>query len=261
MMAALEQKDEDELWHEYRRTKNLEIRERLVTQYAPLVKYVAGKIAIAMPHNIEFDDLVGFGQFGLLDAIDKFDPNKGVKFKTYAVLRIRGAIIDELRSVDWVPRSIRQKAREIEDTVGVLEAQLGRIATDREIADALGLTEEDYGKTLVKISCTTVLSLNDVWFSGDENDKISIGESLEASICLNPDVIIETTEVKRVINESLKELPEKEKQIIVLYYYEGLTLKEIGRILGVTESRVSQLHTKAIIHLRSKLTHARRGII
>ncbi|MDR1466739.1 MAG: RNA polymerase sigma factor WhiG [Treponema sp.] len=260
-MAALEQKDEDELWHEYRRTKNLEIRERLVTQYAPLVKYVAGKIAIAMPHNIEFDDLVGFGQFGLLDAIDKFDPNKGVKFKTYAVLRIRGAIIDELRSVDWVPRSIRQKAREIEDTVGVLEAQLGRIATDREIADALGLTEEDYGKTLVKISCTTVLSLNDVWFSGDENDKISIGESLEASICLNPDVIIETTEVKRVINESLKELPEKEKQIIVLYYYEGLTLKEIGRILGVTESRVSQLHTKAIIHLRSKLTHARRGII
>ncbi|MDR1127188.1 MAG: RNA polymerase sigma factor WhiG [Treponema sp.] len=261
MIVTLEQKDEDELWREYRETKNGGIRERFVTQYAPLVKYVAGKVAITMPHNIEFDDLVGFGQFGLLDAIDKFDPNKGVKFKTYAVVRIRGAIIDELRSIDWVPRSIRQKAREVENVIGMLEAQLGRIATDREIADALGMTEEDYGKTLMKISCTTMLSLNDVWFSGDENDKISIGESLEASTSLNPDVMMEATEVKRVINESLKELPEKEKQITVLYYYEGLTLKEIGHILGVTESRVSQLHTKAIIHLRSKLTHARRGII
>jgi RNA polymerase sigma factor for flagellar operon FliA len=261
MMVTLEQKDEDELWREYRKTKNGGIRERLVTQYAPLVKYVAGKVAITMPHNIEFDDLVGFGQFGLLDAIDKFDPNKGVKFKTYAVVRIRGAIIDELRSIDWVPRSIRQKAREVENVIGTLEAQLGRIATDHEIADALGMTEADYGKTLMKISCTTMLSLNDVWFSGDENDKISIGESLEASMSLNPDVMMEMTEVKRVINESLKELPEKEKQITILYYYEGLTLKEIGHILGVTESRVSQLHTKAIIHLRSKLTHARRVII
>ncbi|MDR1466419.1 MAG: RNA polymerase sigma factor WhiG [Treponema sp.] len=260
-MVALEQKDEDELWRKYKKTKSWEIREKFVIQYAPLVKYVAGKVAIAMPHNVEFDDLIGFGQFGLLDAIDKFDPNKGVKFKTYAVLRIRGAIIDELRSIDWVPRSIRQKAREIEDATGTLEAQLGRIATDREIADVLGTTEEDYRKTLIKISCTTILSLNDVWFSGDENDKISIGESLEASIALNPDVMMETTEVKRIINESLRELPEKEKQITILYYYEGLTLKEIGRILGVTESRVSQLHTKAIVHLRSKLTHARRGII
>ncbi|MDR0644663.1 MAG: RNA polymerase sigma factor WhiG [Treponema sp.] len=260
-MVTLEQKEEDELWREYRKTKDWAIRERFVIQYAPLVKYVAGKVAIAMPHNVEFDDLVGFGQFGLLDAIDKFDPNKGVKFKTYAVLRIRGAIIDELRSIDWVPRSIRQKAREIEDAIGTLEAQLGRIATDREVANTLGMGEEEYGKTLMKISCTTMLSLNDVWFSGDENDKVSIGESLEAPMNLNPDIIMEITEVKRVINESLKELPEKERQIIVSYYYEGLTLKEIGYVLGVTESRVSQLHTKAIIHLRSKLTHARRGII
>ncbi|MDR0786126.1 MAG: RNA polymerase sigma factor WhiG [Treponema sp.] len=261
MTVTLEQKEENELWREYRKTKDWGIRERLVTQYAPLVKYVAGKVAIVMPHNIEFDDLVGFGQFGLLDAIDKFDPNKGVKFKTYAVLRIRGAIIDELRSIDWVPRSVRQKAREIENAIGTIEAQLGRIATDREVADSLGMTEEEYGKNLMKISCTTMLSLNDVWFSGDENDKVSIGESLEAAMNFNPDVMMEITEIKRVVNESLKELPEKEKRIIVLYYYEDLTLKEIGRILGVTESRVSQLHTKAIIHLRSKLTHARRGIV
>jgi RNA polymerase sigma factor for flagellar operon FliA len=256
-----EQKTEDEHWVEYRKTKDLKIRESFIKQYAPLVKYVAGKVSIGMPPSVEFDDLVGFGVLGLLDAIDKFDPAKGVKFKTYAVTRIRGAIIDELRAIDWVPRSVRQKMREIEETVSALEAQLGRVATDQEIALSLGLKEDEYLKLLMKTSCTTMLSLNDVWFCGDENDKISIGESIESPSSLNPDVIVEKKEMRRVLAELIGELPDKEKKILVLYYYEDLTLKEIGQVLEVTESRVSQLHSKAILRLRSKLMNARKGIV
>ncbi|MDR2402474.1 MAG: RNA polymerase sigma factor WhiG [Spirochaetaceae bacterium] len=258
---SLEQKTEEELWLEYHQKRDPKIREVFIKQYAPLVKYVAGKVAVGMPHNVEFDDLVGFGVFGLLDAIDKFDPAKNVKFKTYAVTRIRGAIFDELRSIDWVPRSVRQKTREIEDAIGSLEAQLGRTATDQEIANSLGIDEGEFLKTMMKISGTSILSLNDVWFSGDENDKVSIGDSIEAPMSLNPDVIVEKDEIRRVIVNAISELPEKEKKILVLYYYEDLTLKEIGQVLEVTESRVSQLHTKAILRLRAKLTNIRKGIV
>jgi RNA polymerase sigma factor for flagellar operon FliA len=258
---SLEQKTEEELWQEYRINRDLQIREAFIKQYAPLVKYVAGKVAVGMPHNVEFDDLVGFGVFGLLDAIDKFDPDKNVKFKTYAVTRIRGAIFDELRSIDWVPRSVRQKTREVEEAIGSLEAQLGRTATDQEIASSMGMNEDEFLKTMMKISGTSVLSLNDVWFSGDENDKVSIGDSIEAPVSLNPDVIVEKDEMRRVIVEAINDLPDKEKKILVLYYYEDLTLKEIGQVLEVTESRVSQLHTKAILRLRSKLTNIRKGIV
>ncbi|MDR0637004.1 MAG: RNA polymerase sigma factor WhiG [Treponema sp.] len=252
---------EEERWLEYSQTQNPQIREDFIKQYAPLVKYVAGKVAVGMPHTVEFDDLVGYGNFGLLDAIAKFDPHKGVKFKTYAVTRIRGAIFDELRSIDWVPRSVRQKMREIEEAVGALEAQLGRAASDKEIAASLNMSEADYLKTVMKFSSTSILSLNDVWFSKDENDKVSIVDSIEAPASLNPDVIVEKEEIRRVIVEQINELPEKEKKILVLYYYEDLTLKEIGQVLDVTESRVSQLHTKAIMRLRSKLTNIRKGIM
>ncbi|MDR2482136.1 MAG: RNA polymerase sigma factor WhiG [Treponema sp.] len=256
-----EEKTEAELWFAYRQNRDPKIRETFIKQYAPLVKYVAGKVAVGMPHSVEFDDLVGFGVFGLLDAIDKFDPEKSVKFKTYAVTRIRGAIFDELRSIDWVPRSVRQKTREVEEAIGSLEAQLGRTATDQEIARSLGMGEGEFLKTMMKISGTSVLSLNDVWFSGDENDKVSIGDSIESPSSLNPDVIVEKEEIRRVIISAISELPEKEKKILVLYYYEDLTLKEIGQVLEVTESRVSQLHTKAILRLRAKLTNIRKGII
>jgi RNA polymerase sigma factor for flagellar operon FliA len=259
--SPLEQKTEEELWIEYRQNKDPKIRELFIRQYAPLVKYVAGKVAVGMPHNVEFDDLVGFGVFGLLDAIEKFDPDKNVKFKTYAVTRIRGAIFDELRSIDWVPRSVRQKTREVEDAIGTLEAQLGRTATDQEIANSMGMDESEFIKTMMKISGTSILSLNDVWFSGDENDKVSIGEGIESPVSLNPDVIVEKDEIRRVIIEAIEELPDKEKKILVLYYYEDLTLKEIGKVLDVTESRVSQLHTKAILRLRAKLTNIRKGIV
>ena len=259
--VILEQKTEEELWDLYRRGRDPSIREAFIKQYAPLVKYVAGKVAVGMPHSVEFDDLVGFGVFGLLDAIDKYDPDKNGKFKTYAVTRIRGAIFDELRSIDWVPRSVRQKTREIEEPIGSLEAQLGRTASDQEIAAALGVSEDEVLKTMLKISGTSVLSLNDVWYSGDESDKISIGESIESPTSMNPDVIVEKDEIRRVIIEAINELPEKEKKVLVLYYYEDLTLKEIGQVLEVTESRVSQLHTKAILRLRAKLTNVRKGIM
>ncbi|MCW8966311.1 MAG: RNA polymerase sigma factor WhiG [Candidatus Pacearchaeota archaeon] len=260
MLNPLKEKSEQELWKQYKKAKDPKIRDFFVKQYAPLVKYVAGKVAIGMPHNVEFDDLVGFGVFGLFDAIEKFDPEKHVKFKTYAVTRIRGAIFDELRAIDWVPRSVRQKSRQLEETVRHLESQLGRVATDKEIAKAMDMTSGDFQKMILKISGTSILSLNDVWNTGEENDKISIVDSIESPTSLNPDTIVEKEEVKRVIIEAIQELPEKEKKVLVLYYYEDLTLKEIGEVLAVTESRISQLHTKAIMRLRTKLTSIKKGI-
>jgi len=252
---------EDELWRAYRKTQDPLIRERLIRQYAPLVKYVAGKVAVGMPANVEFDDLVGYGGFGLLDAIEKYDPDKHVKFKTYAVTRIRGSIFDELRSMDWVPRSVRQKTREIEEIVRRLESSLGRAATDEEISNQLGVSTREFEKIMMKISSTSILSLNDVWYTGEDNDKVSIADSIESPQSLNPDIIVEKDEVRRVIIQAIQDLPEKEKKVLILYYYEDLTLKEIGKVLEVTESRVSQLHTRAIIRLRAKLTNLKRGIM
>jgi len=258
---AYKEMSEQELWIHYKKSRDPEIRDKFVRQYAPLVKYVAGKVAIGMPHNVEFDDLVGFGVFGLFDAIEKFDPEKHVKFKTYAVTRIRGAIFDELRSIDWVPRSVRQKTREIEEVINKLESNLGRSASDKEIAKEMGVSTQEFQKVMLKISGTSILSLNDIWYTGEENDSVSIVESIESPHSLNPDTIVEKEEIKRVIVEAISELPEKEKKVLVLYYYEDLTLKEIGQVLEVTESRISQLHTKAIMRLRAKLTNIKKGIL
>ena len=259
--SLLDHHSEEELWAAYKRHKDPLIRESFIKQYAPLVKYVAGKVAANMPASVEFDDLVGFGVFGLIDAIDKFDPDKNVKFKTYAVTRIRGAIFDELRSIDWVPRSVRQKTKEIEEAIIATEAKLGRPATDQEIAETLGLSEDEFSKTMLKISSTSVLSLNDLWYTADESEHMTIGDSIESPTSLSPDSIVERDEIRRVVVQAIQELPEKEKKVLVLYYYEELTLKEIGKVLEVTESRISQLHTKAILRLRAKLTHYRKGIV
>ncbi|MEM5948641.1 RNA polymerase sigma factor WhiG [Spirochaetia bacterium 38H-sp] len=256
----LAQKPEEELWRDYKKTKNPDIREFLIKQYAPLVKYVAGKVAVGLPSSVEFDDLIGFGTFGLLDAIEKFDPDKHVKFKTYAVTRIRGAIYDELRALDWVPRSVRQKSREVEDALHKLEASLGRAATDEELAKELKVSSKELQKTLQRISSTSILSLQELWYTGDDSDKVSIVDMLEAPSAYDPEAVVEKTEIKRVVAEAIKELPDKEKKVLVLYYYEDLTLKEIGAILNVTESRVSQLHTKAITRLRVKLRNIKKGI-
>ncbi|MBQ7167902.1 MAG: RNA polymerase sigma factor WhiG, partial [Treponema sp.] len=245
---------------EFKKTRSTKIRDQFIRQYMPLVKYVAGKVSTGMPESVEFDDLVGYGQFGLLDAISKYDPDKNVKFKTYAVTRIRGAIFDELRELDWVPRSVRQKSREIEDTITELEAKLGRTASDAEIAKAMGMTESEYESVVMKVSGTNILSLNDVWYSNDDSDNMSIGDNIEAPNSMNPDVIVERKEIKRVIIQAINELPQNEKMVIILYYHEDLTFKEIGQVLNVSESRISQLHSKANLRLRAKLTSIRKGI-
>jgi RNA polymerase sigma factor for flagellar operon FliA len=258
---VFDDKSEEELWKLYKKTKDKKIREHFVTQYAPLVKYVAGKIAIGMPQNVDFDDLVGYGVFGLLDAIEKFDPNKDIKFKTYAVTRIRGAIYDELRSIDWVPRSVRQKAKELERVIGKLENRLGRSATDEEISKELGISIKELHTLILKISGASILSLSDVWYVGDESDKVSVMETIESPKSLNPDIIVEREEIKNIIVQAISELPDKEKKVLILYYYEDLTLKEIGEVLQVTESRISQLHTKAIMRLRSKLMNIKKSMV
>jgi len=258
---VFEGKTEEELWKMYKKTRDPKIREYFVNQYAPLVKYVAGKVAIGMPQNVEFEDLVGYGVFGLLDAIEKFDPDKDIKFKTYAVTRIRGAIYDELRSIDWVPGSIRQKAKEIERAIGKLENRLGRAATDEEIAKELGIDIKEFQTLMLKVSGTSLLSLSDVWYVGDDSDRVSVMETIESPSSMNPDTIVEREEIKKIIIEAIKELPDKEKKVLILYYYEDLTLKEIGEVLQVTESRISQLHTKAIMRLRSKLMNIKRSMV
>ena len=258
--TLIDEKTEDELWHEFKKSRSTKICDQFIRQYMPLVKYVAGKVSSGMPESVEFDDLVGYGQFGLLDAISKYDPDKNVKFKTYAVTRIRGAIFDELRELDWVPRSVRQKSREIEDTITELEAKLGRTASDAEIAKAMGMTESEYESVVMKVSGTNILSLNDVWYSNDDSDNMSIGDNIEAPNSMNPDVIVEREEIKRVIIQAINELPQNEKMVIILYYHEDLTFKEIGKVLNVSESRISQLHSKANLRLRAKLTSIRKGI-
>ena len=252
--------EEIELWREYRRSKNREVRDFLVEKYSPLVKYVAGKVAIGMPQNVEFDDLVSYGSFGLLDAIEKFDPDRDIKFKTYAMTRIRGAIFDELRSIDWIPRSIRQKAKQVEETIATLENKLGHTVDDEDIAKEMNLSLDELHSLLTKISGTSMISLNDIWYLGDDNDEVSFMETLESPQNLNPDTLIEKEEIKAVIVEAIKQLPDKEKKVIVLYYYEDLTLKEIGEVLEVTESRISQLHTKAIMRLRGKLMRMKNAL-
>lgn len=260
-IQEFDQCNEDDLWSKFVKNADAEMREYFVIKYSPLVKYVAGKVAMGMPQSIEFEDLVSYGTFGLLDAINKYDPERGIKFKTYAMTRIRGSIFDELRSIDWIPRSIRQKAKQIETVITELESKLGRTVEDEEISKELGISMVEFHSILSKVSGTSMLSLNDIWYLGDENDELSILETLEAPDNMNPDVLVEKEEIKEYIIDAIKKLPDKEKKVIVLYYYEDLTLKEIGQVLEVTESRISQLHTKAIMRLRGRLGRIKSNLV
>jgi len=252
---------EEELWIQYKKMKDSKIREHFIIKYAPLVKYVAGKVAIGKPGNVEYDDLVGFGTFGLIDAIEKFDPQKNVKFKTYAVTRIRGAILDELRSFDPFPRTIRQMAKAIERAIQSIESKVGRAATDQEIADELNWDLPTFYTNLTKVHhASNPIYLTQPFYTGDDNDKLTIIDTIESSPSLNPDVLAEKEEVKDLIVNAINDLPDKEKKVLVLYYYEELTLKEIGDVLDVTESRVSQLHTKALMRLKGKLAEIKESI-
>lgn len=247
--------NEASLWQEYLALKSPASREKIILRYAPLVKYVAGRVAIGLPANVEFDDLVSYGIFGLMDAIEKYDPSRGIKFETYAIARIRGSILDGLRSNDWVPRSVRQKARRLERVCAELENTLGRSATDQEISDALEVSISDFYDMLTEVSFTTLSSLDQLWLvNSSEDDSVRVLDLIRNDDSEDPLHYVEIEEVKTTLTEAIDCLPERERMVIALYYYEGLTLKEIGEIMEISESRVSQIHTKAIFRLRGRLS-------
>lgn len=227
-------------------------KKKIVREYGPLVKFIAQKIAVRLPANIELDDLISAGVIGLMDAIDKYDPARDNKFKTYAEFRIRGAILDELRAQDWIPRSMREKAKNIERAFSRLEQKLGRTATEEEVAKDLGMGLEDFQETLHQCKSISLLSLDEVgtFANGDRKSLLGILESSKSS---NPMFQLASSELRDQLAQAIQELPEKQRMVLSLYYYEDLNLKEIGDVLEVTESRVSQLHTQAVLRLRSKL--------
>lgn len=237
------------LWEEYSKKKTPELQEKIILEYAGLVKLVAGRLSMYLGYNVEYDDLVGYGIFGLIDAIDKFDYTKGVKFETYASLRIRGAILDQIRKMDWIPRSIRQKQRKIDMAYQTLEAKYGRAAHDTEVAGELEISIEELETWQNQTKLTNIISLDEFLEQGSEG---SI-EPHSTSSYAQPDKIMEKQELKELLVKTLETLTEKEKTVIVLYYYEELTLKEISRILEVSESRISQLHTKALQKMKQRL--------
>ncbi|MEZ4751472.1 MAG: FliA/WhiG family RNA polymerase sigma factor [Bdellovibrionota bacterium] len=227
-------------------------KEKLIIEYAPLIKFIAQKIAVRLPSNIEFDDLVSSGVIGLMDAIDKYDPTRDNKFKTYAEFRIRGAILDELRAQDWVPRSVREKAKQLERAHLRLEQQLGRVPTEDEITSELGLNKDEYYDLLNQVKSVSILSLDEAG-SFNSSDRKSILSLLESRKIPSPITQLNIKAIKEVVTRAIESLPEKQRLVLSLYYYEDLNLKEIGEVLDVTESRVSQLHTQAILWLRRKL--------
>ena len=240
---------QQELWRQYSDTKNPAIREKLIVEYSNIVKYVAGRLSIYFGSNVEYDDLIGYGVFGLIDAIEKFDLNKGVKFETYASLRIRGSIIDSIRELDWVPRSLRQRNKELERVYAELENKLGHSATDQEVADKLGIDVDELYKLLNEVNLSSMISLEEFL---EQNYEIGVNTS-SINREDKPESYIEITEMREILVDAISKLPEKEKTVVSLYYFEDLTLKEISAIMKVSESRISQLHTKAILRLRGKL--------
>lgn len=239
----------NKLWDSYAKLKSPEIREKLILEYAPLVKLVAGRLSMYLGYNVEYDDLVSYGIFGLIDAIDKFDNMKAVKFETYASLRIRGAILDQIRKMDWIPRTIRQKQKKIDAVMKEIEASTGRAAKDEEIAKSLGISDDDYLSWQSQMKITNVVSLNEFMESGSEIPAEQTGQQRFDS----PEEVMEKEELKKVLQQALELLTEKEKKVILLYYYEDLTLKEISNVLEVSESRISQLHTRALQKMKGKM--------
>jgi RNA polymerase sigma factor for flagellar operon FliA len=246
-----------DLWQKYTAKPDPATREKLIMEYLPLVKYVVGRLAVTLPPTVDADDLLGYGVMGLITAIERFNPERGFKFETFAVSRIRGAIIDELRSQDWLPRSVRQKAKEMEGTIRELENRLGRTASDQELAGALGTTVDNLPKNLSEI-VAPVLSLDDLVSMGDDGQKISWLDTLPDDR-MGPTATFDQEEMVEILGQAIDALPERERLLISLYYHEGLTLKEIGAVLSVTESRVCQLHSQAVGRLRTKINALTAG--
>ena len=253
-VKAVELKD---LWRRCKEDGDERARERLVVAYSPLVKYVAGRMASGLPSHVEEGDLISYGLIGLIGSIERYDLDREIKFETYAVARIRGAIIDELRSLDWVPRSVRAKARDVEKLHSELENRLGRAPTEEEMAKKLGVSVDDFRNTLLEIANSSVLALDDLWTVADpDGGQVSLLDTIRDPHAVDPEEAIDTVELKDRLAEAIESLPDRERLVIALYYYETLTLREIGDVLGVTESRVSQLHTKAVLGMRSHLQNA-----
>jgi RNA polymerase sigma factor for flagellar operon FliA len=251
-VKAVELRD---LWRRYKTNGDQRARERLVVAYSPLVKYVAGRMATGLPAHVEEGDLISYGLVGLINAIERFDLSREIRFETYAITRVRGAILDELRALDWVPRSVRARAREIERAHAKLEAKLHRVPTDEEIAGEIGLTVDELNDALLAIANSSVTALDELWAVSDASgDSVSLLDTLPDQNAADPEKVVDANELKDRIADAISRLPEREKLVIALYYYENLMLREIGEILGVTESRVSQLHTKAVLRLRARLS-------
>jgi RNA polymerase sigma factor for flagellar operon FliA len=239
----------EQLWSQYRRTQTPELREQIIIEYAPLVKLVAGRLNMYLGYNVEYEDLVSYGIFGLIDAIDKFDMSKDVKFETYASLRIRGSILDQIRKMDWIPRTVRQKQRKIDDAIKAIETRTGKNASDEEIAVELGISEDELLEWQSKLKITNVVSLNEYVEQGSE----PVMDTQGNSHFIQPEELVEQNELKEMLEKSMEQLTEKESKVILLYYYEEMTLKEISRVLDVSESRVSQLHTKALSKMQKTM--------
>jgi RNA polymerase sigma factor for flagellar operon FliA len=249
------------LWDRFKESADPDAREQLILNFSPLVKFVAGRVATNLPHTVENADLISYGIFGLIDAIEKYEPGRGIKFETYAISRIRGAIIDELRALDWVPRSVRARARDIERAIITLEGRLQRTPEDPEVAEELGISPKDLQDAYAKLSYTSIVSFEDVWAPSQEHDdRSALSAGIEDENAENPVEAFESEEMREILAGAIERLSERERTVIALYYYEGLALKEIGQVLGVTESRVSQMHTKAVLRLRAHL-HAAQGFV
>ncbi|NPV28232.1 MAG: FliA/WhiG family RNA polymerase sigma factor [Firmicutes bacterium] len=260
-MEAADSQELALLWHKFKKENDSEARERLILHYVSLVKYVAGRLAIGVKGHFELDDLINAGVYGLINAVDRFDPDRGFKFETFALARIKGAILDWLRAFNWIPQSVRNKARSLERALLSLEQSLGRPPEDHEIAAHLGLTLKQFHQMMDEVAPVTLISLEDSLYSDSDNESYSLGEVIPDPKAKDPVEHLELEEIKEVLAQAIAKLPEKEKLVTTLYYYEGLTLKEIGKVIGVSESRVSQLHTKAILRLRGHLSRKKKGLI
>jgi len=249
----------DRLWVEFKRTSDRGLRDRLILHYSPLAKYVAARVAAGLPQSVDQADLVSYGIFGLIDAIEKFDLDRGYKFETYAIARIKGAILDELRSIDWVPRSVRAKARALEKAFMKLEGVLHRSPTDDELAAEMRVTPEQLQGTLSQISTLGIVALDESLSVGDRSEAATLGDTIPDRGD-GPVATYEVEEMRHILAMAINTMPEREKIVLTLYYYEGLTLAEIGLVLGVTESRVCQIHTKAVLHLRARLSAGDRDV-
>lgn len=241
--------EKNRLWENYSKSRNQDIREKLILEYAPLVKIIAGRLSMYLGYNVEYEDLVSYGIFGLIDAIDKFDYGKGIKFETYASLRIRGSILDQIRKMDWIPRSLRQKQKRLETAMSELETELGRVPTDEELAKKLEISVDELCSWEGQSMSSTMMSLDECIDQGVELKETAVVNSRFET----PEQVVEQEEIKRILAETLETLTDKEKKVILLYYYEELTLKEISLVMEVSESRVSQLHTKGLQKLRQRL--------